>query len=63
VGAPVATMTYGGFGEFALLPAKHLLRVPVCSAASVALLTSGLTASLGLEQASLSNPQKTSQQP
>jgi NADPH:quinone reductase-like Zn-dependent oxidoreductase len=56
-------MTYGGFGEFALLPAKHLLRVPVCSAASVALLTSGLTASLGLEQASLSNPQKTSQQP
>jgi len=51
VGAPVATMTYGGFSEYALLPAKHVLRVPVCSAATVALLTSGLTASLGLEQA------------
>jgi NADPH:quinone reductase-like Zn-dependent oxidoreductase len=56
VGSPVATMTYGGFSEYALLPTKHVLRVPACSAATVALLTSGLTASLGLEQARRSTP-------
>ncbi len=51
VGDAVATMTYDGFGEFALTPAKVALRVPRASSDIVALLTSGLTASIALSEA------------
>eukprot|EP00899_Mesostigma_viride_P023429 jgi/Mesvir1/4270/Mv22230-RA.1 len=50
-GDAVAAMTYGAFAEYLLLPAKHVIPVPACSPQVVALLTSGLTASLALEKA------------
>jgi prostaglandin reductase 3 len=53
VGDPVATLTFGGFAEYAVQPVHHVLRVPEATAAAVALLTSGLTASIALEQARL----------
>lgn len=53
VGQPVATMTYGGFAEFAVVASKHVLQVPAASPEMVALMTSGLTASIALEQAGL----------
>eukprot|EP00887_Chlorella_sp_A99_P002267 scaffold10.g2267.t1 len=51
VGQAVATMTYGGFAEWSVVPAKHLLPVPAPTPAVLPLLTSGLTASIALEQA------------
>lgn len=50
VGQPVATTTYGGFSEYAVAPAKLVVPVPEASPAAVALLTSGLTASIAMEQ-------------
>ena len=47
VGQPVAELAYGAFCEWALVPAKHALPVPVLAPEIVALLTSGLTASIG----------------
>lgn len=46
-GDAVATLSYDGFAEFALAPAAQALRVPCPSAEVVAMLTSGLTASIG----------------
>ncbi|WOK93988.1 zinc-binding alcohol dehydrogenase domain-containing protein 2 isoform X2 [Canna indica] len=51
VGTPVALMTFGSYAEFSVVPAKHLLPVPRPDAEVVAMLTSGLTASIGLEKA------------
>ncbi|TVU00586.1 hypothetical protein EJB05_53975, partial [Eragrostis curvula] len=51
VGAPVALMTFGCYAEFMLVPAKRLLQVPRPDPEVVAMLTSGLTASIALEKA------------
>ncbi|KAG2635459.1 prostaglandin reductase-3-like isoform X1 [Panicum virgatum] len=51
VGTPVALMTFGSYAEFTQVPAKHLLPVPRPDPEVVAMLTSGLTASIGLEKA------------
>jgi hypothetical protein len=50
VGTPVALMTFGSYAEFTQVPAKHLLPVPRPDPEVVAMLTSGLTASIGLEK-------------
>lgn len=47
VGDPVAEMAYGAFSEWGVVQAKHALPVPVVAPQIVALLTSGLTASIG----------------
>lgn len=51
VGIPVALMTFGSYAEFTMVPAKHLLPVPRPDPEVVAMLTSGLTASIALEKA------------
>jgi len=51
VGSPVAAMMYGSFSDYQVVAAKHVLPVPLAAKEVVALLTSGLTASIGLEQA------------
>ncbi|XP_020268724.1 prostaglandin reductase-3 [Asparagus officinalis] len=51
VGTPVAFMTFGSYAEFTMVPAKHLLPVPRPDPEVVAMLTSGLTASIALEKA------------
>lgn len=51
LGAPVATTTFGGFSEYAVADAKVCVSVPEATPRMLALLTSGLTASLALEQA------------
>ncbi|KAJ0974948.1 hypothetical protein J5N97_016913 [Dioscorea zingiberensis] len=51
VGTPVALMTFGSYAEFTMVPAKHLLPVPRPDPEVVAMLTSGLTASIALERA------------
>ena len=48
MGQPVAELAYGAFSEWAIMPAKHALAVPVLAPEIVALLTSGLTASIGV---------------
>ncbi|KAL4452074.1 hypothetical protein ABPG75_007736 [Micractinium tetrahymenae] len=53
VGQPVATMTYGGFAEWAVVSAKHVFPLPQATPEMVALMTSGLTASIALDQAGL----------
>jgi NAD(P)-dependent dehydrogenase (short-subunit alcohol dehydrogenase family) len=53
VGQPVATLTYGGFSEYALEKARFVVPVPAPTPETVAFLTSGLTASISLEQAGL----------
>jgi len=50
VGDSVGALTYGGFAQYACEPLKALLPCPA-TPVGVALLTSGLTASLALEQA------------
>jgi NADPH:quinone reductase-like Zn-dependent oxidoreductase len=47
----VATLTYGGFSEYALEKARFVVPVHAPTAEVVALLTSGLTASIALEEA------------
>ncbi|XP_031394131.1 probable quinone oxidoreductase [Punica granatum] len=51
VGTPAALMTYGGYSEFVTVNAKHILPVPKPDPEVVAMLTSGLTASIALEKA------------
>ncbi|KAJ4847423.1 hypothetical protein Tsubulata_036301 [Turnera subulata] len=51
VGTPAAVMTYGSFAEFTVVPAKNILPVPRPDPEVVAMLTSGLTASIALEKA------------
>lgn len=53
VGQPVATLTYGGFSEYATEKARFVVPVQAPTPEVVAFLTSGLTASIGLEQAAL----------
>ena len=50
-GDAVAELCFDGFAEFSLARADRCLRVAAPDAASVALLTSGLTASIGLDVA------------
>lgn len=47
----VATMQFGGFSEYAIVPAKNCFRVKKATPEVLALITSGLTASIALEQA------------
>ncbi|CAM6102136.1 unnamed protein product [Calypogeia fissa] len=51
LGSPVATLTYGGFAEFKEVNHKQVIQVPVAVPEIVALLTSGLTASISLQEA------------
>ncbi|KAE9607270.1 putative 15-hydroxyprostaglandin dehydrogenase (NAD(+)) [Lupinus albus] len=51
VGMPCAFMTFGGYAEFITIPSKHALPVARPDAEVVAMLTSGLTASIALEKA------------
>ncbi|KAI4318617.1 hypothetical protein MLD38_032296 [Melastoma candidum] len=51
VGNPAAIMTFGSYAEFTLVPAKHVLPVPRPDPEVVAMLTSGLTASIALDKA------------
>ena len=47
VGQPIAELAYGAFSEWAVVNAKHALPVPILAPEIIALLTSGLTASIG----------------
>lgn len=49
VGEPVAAMLFGSFAEYILVPAKLAIRVPRIAPEIVALMTSGLTASIAIE--------------
>eukprot|EP00891_Asterochloris_glomerata_P004125 jgi/Astpho2/4125/e_gw1.00063.43.1_t len=51
VGDPVACMSYGSFSDYQLISTRQAMPVPVVAPEIVALLTSGLTASIALEQA------------
>ncbi|KAL3730543.1 hypothetical protein ACJRO7_027543 [Eucalyptus globulus] len=51
VGMPAALMTFGSYAEFTMVPAKHVLSVARPDPEVVAMLTSGLTASIALEKA------------
>ncbi|XP_068643214.1 uncharacterized protein [Aristolochia californica] len=51
IGMPVAAMSFGGYAEFMLVPSKHILWVPRPDPEVLAMLTSGLTASIALEKA------------
>lgn len=51
VGMPAAIMTFGSYAEFTMVHSKHILPVPRPDAEVVAMLTSGLTASISLEKA------------
>ncbi|XP_077213212.1 ARP protein (REF) [Tasmannia lanceolata] len=51
IGTPVALMTFGGYAEFLMVPSKHILPVARPDPEVVAMLTSGLTASIALEKA------------
>ncbi|KAL3843924.1 hypothetical protein ACJIZ3_001327 [Penstemon smallii] len=51
VGTPAAIMTYGSYAEFTMVPSKHILPVARPDPEVVAMLTSGLTASIALEKA------------
>ncbi|GLT37477.1 hypothetical protein SLA2020_117930 [Shorea laevis] len=50
VGTPAAVMTYGSYAEFIMVPSKHILPVGRPDPEVVAMLTSGLTASIALEK-------------
>ncbi|GBG84169.1 hypothetical protein CBR_g38143 [Chara braunii] len=51
IGSAVANFRRGGFSEYQLVHAQQVIPVPEASPAMVAMLTSGLTASIGLERA------------
>ncbi|PQQ04395.1 prostaglandin reductase-3 [Prunus yedoensis var. nudiflora] len=51
VGTPAAIMTFGSYAEFTMVPSKHILPVERPDPEVVAMLTSGLTASIALEKA------------
>ncbi|KAG2703584.1 hypothetical protein I3760_06G145500 [Carya illinoinensis] len=50
IGTPAAVMTYGSYAEFIMVPSKHALPVARPDPEVVAMLTSGLTASIALEK-------------
>ena len=47
MGDSVAQVSYGTYCEWGLVPVKEALPVPACAPEIVALLTSGMTASIG----------------
>ncbi|TMX03127.1 hypothetical protein EJD97_018122 [Solanum chilense] len=51
IGVPAAIMTFGGYAEFVMVPTKHILPVAKPDPEVLAMLTSGLTASIALEKA------------
>eukprot|EP00850_Spirogloea_muscicola_P016453 SM000133S26819 [mRNA] locus=s133:198414:204707:- [translate_table: standard] len=51
VNLPVATLSYGAFAEYSQVDAKFVIPVAEATPEMVAMLTSGLTASISLEQA------------
>ncbi|XVE66859.1 hypothetical protein DITRI_Ditri08aG0113800 [Diplodiscus trichospermus] len=51
VGTPAAIMVFGGYAEFITVPSKHILPIGRPDPEVVAMLTSGLTASIALEKA------------
>lgn len=51
IGSPAAFMSFGGYAEFTMVPSKHILPVARPDPEVVAMLTSGLTASISLEKA------------
>lgn len=51
VGMPSAVMTFGSYAEFITVSSKHVLPVPRPDPEVIAILTSGLTASIALEKA------------
>ncbi|PWA97987.1 ARP protein (REF) [Artemisia annua] len=59
VGTPAAVMTFGSYAEFSLVPAKHILPVARPDPEVVAMLTSGLTASIALEKSAQMESGKT----
>ncbi|XP_042007434.1 prostaglandin reductase-3-like isoform X2 [Salvia splendens] len=59
VGTPAAIMTYGSYAEFTAVPSKHILPVARPDPEVVAMLTSGLTASIALEKAAQMESGKT----
>ncbi|CAI0447150.1 unnamed protein product [Linum tenue] len=50
VGTPAAIMTFGSYAEFTVVSSKHILPVPRPDPEVVAMLTSGLTASIALDK-------------
>lgn len=59
VGTPAAIMTFGAYAEFAMVPSKHILPVARPDPEVVAMLTSGLTASIALEKSAQMESGKT----
>ncbi|KAL0365413.1 UNVERIFIED_CONTAM: Prostaglandin reductase-3 [Sesamum angustifolium] len=59
VGTPAAIMTFGSYAEFTMVPSKHILPVARPDPEVVAMLTSGLTASIALEKAAQMDSGKT----
>jgi D-arabinose 1-dehydrogenase-like Zn-dependent alcohol dehydrogenase len=53
VGQAVAALSYGGFSEYAVEKEEACLPIPAATAEAVACMTSGLTASIALEEAGL----------
>lgn len=51
IGTPAAVMTFGSYAEFMMVRSNHVLPVARPDPEVVAMLTSGLTASIGLEKA------------
>ncbi|KAK6946122.1 Alcohol dehydrogenase, N-terminal [Dillenia turbinata] len=51
VGTPAAIMTFGGYAEYMMIPSKYILPVGKPEPEVIAMLTSGLTASIALEKA------------
>jgi len=58
VGSPVAVMEFGAFSEYGIVKARKAIPLPAPTPEAVALLTSGLTASIALEVGGL-RPGKT----
>ncbi|XP_074292939.1 uncharacterized protein LOC141619813 isoform X2 [Silene latifolia] len=59
IGSAAAVMTYGSYAEFMIVPSKFILPVAKPEPEVVAMLTSGLTASIALEQAAQMGSGKT----
>ncbi|KAL7156794.1 hypothetical protein ABFS83_02G033100 [Erythranthe nasuta] len=59
VGTPAAIMTFGSYAEFTMVPSKHILPVARPDPEVVAMLTSGLTASIALDKAAQMDSGKT----
>ncbi|CAA2978330.1 probable quinone oxidoreductase [Olea europaea subsp. europaea] len=57
-GTPAAIMTFGSYAEFTMVSSKHILPVERPDPEVVAMLTSGLTASIALEKAAQMESEK-----